>query len=117
MCIKVHKTNVITVFLHITFYYRDIFTTLIDVKWRWSLSIFSMAFLLSWTVFAVVYYLICLSHGDLDPNKPAEFIPCVVHVSTFSSVFLYSVETQHTIGYGHRYVTDECPEAIMVVCL
>ena len=27
----------------------------------------------------------------------------------------FSVETQHTIGYGGRQTTEECPEAIFIM--
>ena len=29
--------------------------------------------------------------------------------------FVFSVETQHTIGYGGRQTTEECPEAIFIM--
>lgn len=35
----------------------------------------------------------------------------------FTSCFLFSVETQHTIGFGVRAITEECPEAIFVMCI
>lgn len=38
-------------------------------------------------------------------------------VTSFASAFLFSIETQHTIGYGTRSTTEECPEAIFVMCL
>jgi len=38
-------------------------------------------------------------------------------VTSFASAFLFSIETQHTIGYGSRATTEECPEAIFVMCL
>jgi potassium inwardly-rectifying channel subfamily J len=31
------------------------------------------------------------------------------------SGFLFSIETQHTIGYGSRQTTEECPHAIFVM--
>lgn len=43
--------------------------------------------------------------------------PCVQNINGFTSCFLFSVETQHTIGYGVRTTTEECPEAIFVMCL
>ncbi|MCL4165811.1 UNVERIFIED_CONTAM: hypothetical protein GTU68_019762, partial [Idotea baltica] len=43
--------------------------------------------------------------------------PCVISIFGFASCFLFSVETQHTIGYGSRHTTEECPEAIFVMCL
>jgi hypothetical protein len=33
------------------------------------------------------------------------FIPCVTNIKNFASAFLFSVETQHTIGYGGRLGT------------
>lgn len=38
-------------------------------------------------------------------------------MTSFTSVFLFSIETQHTIGYGIRAITEECPEAIFILCL
>jgi potassium inwardly-rectifying channel subfamily J len=35
----------------------------------------------------------------------------------FASVFLFSVETQHTIGYGSRQTTERCIEAIFMQSL
>ena len=31
------------------------------------------------------------------------FVPCVLEMEDFASAFLFSLETQHTIGYGSRY--------------
>jgi hypothetical protein len=47
-------------------YMADIFTTLVDIKWRWNLLNFVLAFTLSWLIFALAWWLICFSHGDLD---------------------------------------------------
>ena len=43
-------------------------------------------------------------HGDLEPENAANssFVPCVTNIKNFASSFLFSVETQHTIGYGGR---------------
>ena len=35
----------------------------------------------------------------------------------FTSCFLYSLETQHTIGYGGRATTEQCSMAIIVMSL
>lgn len=40
-----------------------------------------------------------------------------MEVTSFASAFLFSIETQHTIGYGGRATTEECPEAIFVMCM
>ncbi|XP_043280061.1 inward rectifier potassium channel 2-like isoform X2 [Venturia canescens] len=102
-------------------YLQDIFTTLVDAQWRWTLLVFSMNFLLSWLGFAMVWWLIVYTHGDLDPrnieNSNGTFVPCVEDIHGFTSCFLFSVETQHTIGYGSKHTTEECPEAIFIMCI
>ncbi|XP_076292919.1 uncharacterized protein LOC143215060 isoform X2 [Lasioglossum baleicum] len=102
-------------------YLQDIFTTLVDAQWRWTLLVFSLNFLLSWLGFALIWWLIAYSHGDLDPEyystRNLTFTPCIVDIRGFTSSFLFSIETQHTIGYGSKHPTDECPEAVFVICI
>ena len=77
---------------------------MIDLSWWWIFFLFAAAFFLSWLGFAVVWYLTLLVHGDFDPVNMAndDWIPCVSDIKDFTSVFLFSLETQHTIGYGGR---------------
>ncbi|XP_047529342.1 ATP-sensitive inward rectifier potassium channel 12-like isoform X1 [Vanessa atalanta] len=100
-------------------YLQDIFTTLVDAQWRWTLLVFALSFILSWLLFALIWWLIIFTHGDLNPptNSSEVFIPCLNNVNSFTGCFLFSVETQHTIGYGSRTTNEECPEAIFVMCL
>ncbi|XP_054155249.1 G protein-activated inward rectifier potassium channel 3-like [Oppia nitens] len=98
-------------------YLQDLFTTMVDIQWRWNLLVFAMGFILSWLGFSVLWWLICFSHSDFDNLDNNEWIPCVMNVKSFTSAFLFSIETQHTIGYGSRYTTEECPEAIFVMCM
>ncbi|XP_023331211.1 ATP-sensitive inward rectifier potassium channel 12 [Eurytemora carolleeae] len=98
---------------------KDVFTTCVDMKWRWTLLVFTLSFFVSWLIFAVIWYLIALIHGDLEPdNLPQNqgdsgWVPCVYEISNFASAFLFSVETQHTIGYGSRGTSDLCEAAII----
>ncbi|ELU17004.1 hypothetical protein CAPTEDRAFT_3998 [Capitella teleta] len=96
-------------------YLADIFTTLVDIKWRWNLLIFVLAFTVSWLVFALIWWLICFSHGDFDHQGDSKFKPCVKEVTDFTTALLFSIETQHTIGYGGRMTTPNCPEAILIM--
>eukprot|EP00092_Neocalanus_flemingeri_P101433 GFUD01129691.1.p1 GENE.GFUD01129691.1~~GFUD01129691.1.p1 ORF type:complete len:448 (-),score=102.64 GFUD01129691.1:27-1238(-) len=94
---------------------KDFFTSLIDLSWSWTLFSFAASFYISWLLFAVVWYLVVYTHGDLDVDKPENHTVCVDNIVDFTSCFLYSLETQHTIGYGGRAVTEQCPVAIIVM--
>nr|CAI5819348.1 unnamed protein product [Callosobruchus analis] len=104
-------------------YLQDIFTTLVDSQWRWTLTIFAVGFIGSWLIFALIWWLIAYTHGDLEedhlPLYQADnnWTPCVFNIHGFTSCFLFSIETQHTIGYGVRTTTEECPEAIFIMCM
>ncbi|ENN71256.1 hypothetical protein YQE_12183, partial [Dendroctonus ponderosae] len=102
-------------------YLQDIFTTLLDAQWRWTLQFLVLEFFGCWLIFALIWWLIAFVHGDLHddhlPLRQAEtgWTPCVLNIHGFHSAFLYSIETQHTTGYGLRVITEECPEAIFVL--
>ena len=38
-------------------------------------------------------------------------------VSSFTAAYLFSVETQETIGYGQKAITTKCPEAVILLQL
>ena len=116
-------------------YLADIFTTCVDIRWRYLLFVFSSTFLVSWLFFGVVFWWVSKAHGDFDshPGEDATLVlggigghgglpspnggwrPCLLHVQGFVGAFLFSIETQTTIGYGWRCVTEECPVAIVTV--
>jgi potassium inwardly-rectifying channel subfamily J len=56
-------------------------------------------------------------HGDFDHINDPAWTPCVTGVVTFASVFLFSVETQHTIGYGFYHVTEQCAAGVLLLCI
>ncbi|XP_062586172.1 ATP-sensitive inward rectifier potassium channel 11-like [Saccostrea cucullata] len=96
-------------------YIRDAFTTLLDAKWRWILLIFVMGFILTWTIFACFYLLFSYINGDTVDSYDHD--PCITNVYDFTTAFLFSVETQHTIGYGSRASTPHCPHVVFLVFL
>ncbi|VDP02735.1 unnamed protein product, partial [Soboliphyme baturini] len=96
---------------------RDLFTTLIDVNWGCSLLIFCSLFVFTWVLFALIYYVLSWTHGDFDQSENDGGKPCIRNVYDFASIMLFSVETQHTIGYGKRYITTNCSSTIVVLCI
>ena len=67
---------------------------------------FSMSFMLTWTGFGIIWWIIAFAHGDFEYLQKVKdevpmnetFIPCVTEIKGFLTCFLFSVETQHTIG-------------------
>ena len=102
-------------------FFSDLYTTLLDSSWTFSVIMFSASFYGSWLFFGALYFLICYLHGDFLeenlPNNGNDWIPCILQIDGFASCFLFSLETQHTIGYGSRQIATECPDAMLVVSL
>ncbi|XP_051921920.1 ATP-sensitive inward rectifier potassium channel 14 [Hippocampus zosterae] len=105
-------------------YLGDLFTTCVDIRWRWMLLIFALSFLLSWLLFGFAFWLIASAHGDLSlgpapagGGEAASERPCFLQVNSFTAAFLFSLETQTSIGYGFRSVTERCPLAVAAVVL
>uniref|UniRef100_A0A3Q1FZW3 ATP-sensitive inward rectifier potassium channel 14 n=1 Tax=Acanthochromis polyacanthus TaxID=80966 RepID=A0A3Q1FZW3_9TELE len=96
-------------------YLADIFTTCVDIRWRYLLLIFCCSFMVSWLLFGIVFYSVSLAHGDF--LGPTQRMPCILHVQGFVGALLFSMETQTTIGYGWRCVTEECPVAVITVVI
>uniref|UniRef100_F6PXI5 Potassium inwardly rectifying channel subfamily J member 12 n=2 Tax=Ornithorhynchus anatinus TaxID=9258 RepID=F6PXI5_ORNAN len=96
-------------------YIADMFTTCVDIRWRYMLLIFSLAFLVSWLLFGLIFWIIAIMHGDMERPAGDGTQPCVLNVTGFMAAFLFSIETQTTIGYGLRCVTEECPIAVFMV--
>ena len=97
-------------------YFNDLYTTLLDSSWNYCVLLFAASFFGSWMFFAIIYYMIAYLHGDLQQNN-SDWIPCILEIDGFSAAFLFSLETQHTIGYGGRQTTTKCSDAIIIVSL
>ncbi|XP_048476716.1 ATP-sensitive inward rectifier potassium channel 10 [Rhincodon typus] len=98
-------------------YLKDLWTTFIDLKWRYKLALFSATFAGTWFLFGLAWYLVALLHGDLLVPLPpsANHTLCVANMQTLTAAFLFSLESQTTIGYGYRYISEECPLAIVLL--
>ncbi|XP_053546005.1 G protein-activated inward rectifier potassium channel 4-like [Bombina bombina] len=108
---NVHHGNVRERYRYLT----DIFTTLVDLKWRFNLLVFTMVYTITWIFFGFIWWLIAYIRGDLDHIEDSTWTPCVDKLNGFVSAFLFSIETETTIGYGYRVITDKCPEGIVLL--
>jgi len=104
-------------------YISDLYTTLLDSSWTYCVLMFTTSFYGSWIIFGGIYYLISFLHGDfLEENQASaasnttdKWVPCILETDGFAACFLFSLETQHTIGYGTRQTTTECPDAMFIM--
>ncbi|KAF6722360.1 Inward rectifier potassium channel 16 [Oryzias melastigma] len=92
----------------------DIFTTLVEIKWRMMFLIFALSYILSWLFFGILFWVIAIAHGDVRDHHND---PCVYEVRSFTAAFLFSLETQTTIGYGFRGMSENCMIAIILVTI
>lgn len=96
-------------------YLHDLWTTVVDMKWRYKLTLFASTFVLTWFLFGVIFYVIGVGNGDMEPGLSENYTACVQNVHTLTGAFLFSLESQTTIGYGYRYISEECPLAIFTL--
>ncbi|MCI4391120.1 hypothetical protein PGIGA_G00130620 [Pangasianodon gigas] len=108
---NVHHGNVRETYRYLT----DIFTTLVDLKWRFNLLVFTLVYTTTWIFFGLIWWLIAYARGDLEHADDGEWTPCVANLNGFVSAFLFSIETETTIGYGYRVITEKCPEGIALL--
>ncbi|KAK2823440.1 hypothetical protein Q7C36_020040 [Tachysurus vachellii] len=98
-------------------YLHDIWTTVVDMKWRYKLTLFVSTFLTTWIFFGMLFYLIAMANNDLHIEQASNHTPCVMNVATLTGAYLFSLESQTTIGYGFRHISEECPLAILTLVL
>ncbi|KAM9788545.1 G protein-activated inward rectifier potassium channel 3-like [Neosynchiropus ocellatus] len=93
----------------------DIFTTLVDLKYRWFLLVFTMCYILTWVIFGGIYFLGAWLRDDVAHVHDQQWPACYQNVDSFLSALLLSLESQRTIGYGSRMVTANCPEGAVLL--
>ncbi|KAM6234821.1 G protein-activated inward rectifier potassium channel 4-like [Spheniscus humboldti] len=100
----------------------DIFTTIVDLKYRWFLFVFMMCCIVTWVVFSTIYFFNSRSRcppawvgGDIRHRGDPEWRACIKNVDGFISALLFSVQSLRTIGYGSQMVTANCTEGIILL--
>ncbi|XP_059806609.1 ATP-sensitive inward rectifier potassium channel 10-like [Hypanus sabinus] len=97
-------------------YLKDLWTTFVDLKWRYKLALFCASFAGTWFAFGLAWYAVALVHGDLEGERPpANHTLCVENMRSLTAAFLFSLESQTTIGYGYRYISEQCPAAVLLL--
>jgi len=105
-------------------YLVDIFTTLVDMRWRLQALYSATAFVSTWCTFGLIWRIIAIALRDVvvlnddtikvlynDTIKVLHNHTMKPFVNNFfdcRSPFLFSIETQTSMGYGYRQITDEC---------
>ncbi|OCT70525.1 G protein-activated inward rectifier potassium channel 4 [Xenopus laevis] len=93
----------------------DIFTTIVDLKFRCFIFVFMLCYIVTWVAFGVIYFVDALLRDDVNHIGDPKWKPCIDNVDNFLSALLFSVETQRTIGYGSRMVSADCPEGVILI--
>ncbi|XP_035480202.1 ATP-sensitive inward rectifier potassium channel 1-like [Scophthalmus maximus] len=97
-------------------YLADFWTTFVEIRWRFVLLLFVASFTGSWFIFSLLWYWVAKSNGDLTgQNRTEGHVRCVDNVSGLTTAFLYSLETQTTIGYGGRALTGHCAGTVALI--
>ncbi|XP_049598494.1 ATP-sensitive inward rectifier potassium channel 1-like isoform X2 [Syngnathus scovelli] len=98
-------------------YLVDMWTTFVEIRWRFVLLLFVASFMGSWFIFSLLWYWIARSNGDISTSHRINRTTCIANVNSLTTAFLYSLETQTTIGYGGRAPTGECAGTVALIIL
>ena len=90
-------------------YISDGFTTLINANWYVILLTFTGLYSMVWLLFGFCWWGIDTAYTEIGNFS------CVSNINGFASSFLFSIETQLTIGYGYRFISDECGVGILLL--
>lgn len=96
----------------------DFWTTIVEIRWRFVLLLFVASFTGSWFFFSLLWYWIAKSNGDLNgQNQTDGHVQCINNINGLTTAFLYSLETQSTIGYGGRALTGHCAGTVALIII
>ncbi len=107
---QMHHINLGSLRLSILGYVTDGFTTVMNSPWWIVIAIFLITYFFSWLFFAGMWALVAYVDGHFNNT-------CLENVYDFNSAFLFSVETQITIGYGNKFVQNSCGWGILFLTI
>ncbi|EDQ89241.1 uncharacterized protein MONBRDRAFT_32445 [Monosiga brevicollis MX1] len=85
---------------------RDLFNWLLSRSTLFLLLLFVSAYVLSYLLFGCFWYAIHKNNAR-----------CINDVEGFATAFLFSIETQSTIGYGTKHVAGHCNGGIIMLLI
>lgn len=90
----------------------DLITTLVDLKYRWILIVYTLCYVVTWTAFAELHFLDSWLRGDEAHIRDPQRQPCFERVKSFHSAV--SVDNQVVNGYGSKAVTASCVDGLVL---
>ncbi|EGD80754.1 G-protein-coupled inward rectifier potassium channel [Salpingoeca rosetta] len=84
--------------------FKDMYNFLVNLPSATLVGLFSLFYTCSFLLFGLFWYLLFRSDAR-----------CLAEVDDFATAFLFSVETQTTIGYGSKHVRGECEAGIFLL--
>lgn len=92
----------------------DFFNTFVDFKWRFIILLFTITFIGSWSFFSMLWFFLSVFYNTYFS------LECITGLdinASFYEYYLFSIETQQTIGYGTRAITSNCGLAGVILML
>ncbi|KAK0393117.1 hypothetical protein QR680_000063 [Steinernema hermaphroditum] len=95
-------------------YARDLYMTLLEVRWRYLVLVYFILLTSMWFAFALFYFTQAVQHGDLQGHADHEWTPCIHNAESFIDLLIFSFATQSTVGFGYRHLSAECPMVVTI---
>jgi hypothetical protein len=92
-------------------YLADMFTTLVEMRWRYHVILFATQFLVTWCAFGTVYYATAVVHGDVNQVNNDSWVAVRVtrlRLSVGANVFRRDA--------GHHRVRSPGRQSVLQVC-
>ncbi|XP_015837662.1 inward rectifier potassium channel irk-1 isoform X1 [Tribolium castaneum] len=88
-------------------YVRDLWNTLVNMRWRWLMLTVSLINVSAYFLFAELFLLDAWISGDFSESL-CNHHKCINGVHNFTSFFMLGIETITTTGYGYFHPTENC---------
>ena len=89
-------------------YAQDIFLTLVQWKWPYTILAVCAAYCLSWALFAALWF-------ALNANNPECLSLSQPNTTSFNTMFIFSIMVQTTIGFGNDFIYGDCQEGSLLL--